>query len=112
MADTGMSAIKQPPNGGAQHADLAHLIVPVARRGPRMQSHFPGCRASSRDRISCQDTRVSSLWTPSGEHRPDPGSEPDPDPRAGGGMPPEAEAVELSPEQYEELMRARAELAA
>jgi len=27
-------------------------------------------------------------------------------------MPPEAEAVELSPEQYEELMRARAELAA
>jgi hypothetical protein len=107
-----MSAIKQPPNGGAQHADLAHLIVPVARRGLRMRSHFPGCRASSRDRISCQDTRVSSIWTPSGEHRPDPDPEPGSEPQPGAAMPPAAEAVELSPEQYEELLRARAELAA
>jgi hypothetical protein len=47
---------------------------------------------------------VSSLWTPSGEHRPDP------DPS--GAVPPEGEAVELTQEQYEDLLRARAELAA
>jgi hypothetical protein len=47
---------------------------------------------------------VSSIWTPSGEHHP----EPDP----GGGVPPEGEAVELTQEQYEDLLRARAELAA
>jgi hypothetical protein len=62
------------------------------------------------DRISCQDTRVSSIWTPSGEYQPEP------EPDAGGhgepGLPPEAEAVEMSQEQYEELLRARAELAA
>jgi hypothetical protein len=49
---------------------------------------------------------VSSLWTPSGEH------EPEPDPQPTGDLPPAAEATELSPEQYEELLRARAELAA
>jgi hypothetical protein len=61
---------------------------------------------AGRDRISCQDTRVSSIWTPSGEHHPEPerGSE--------GGVPPEGEAVELTQEQYDELLRARAELAA
>jgi hypothetical protein len=65
---------------------------------------------AGRDRISCQDTRVSSLWTPSGEHEPEPDPERNPEPA--GGMPPEAEAMEMSPEQYEELLRARAELAA
>jgi hypothetical protein len=50
---------------------------------------------------------VSSIWTPSGEHRP----EPDPDPGTQGAIPPEAEAVEMSPEQYQELLAARAELA-
>jgi hypothetical protein len=49
---------------------------------------------------------VSSLWTPSGEHRPEP------DPEPAGELPPEAEATELTQEQYEELLRARAELAA
>jgi hypothetical protein len=53
---------------------------------------------------------VSSLWTPSGEHRPeDPGPEPAPAPASTG--PPEGEAVEMTQEQYEELLRARAELA-
>jgi hypothetical protein len=69
---------------------------------------------------------VSSLWTPSGEHRPEPEREPGGDapepggdaPEPGGDapepgdLPPEAEAVELTEEQYQELMRARAELAA
>jgi hypothetical protein len=59
---------------------------------------------AGRDRISCQDTRVSSIWTPSGEHRPDP--------EPSGGVPPEGEAVELTQEQYDDLLRARAELAA
>jgi hypothetical protein len=49
---------------------------------------------------------VSTIWTPSGEHRPDPEPEPS------RGVPPEAEAVELTEEQYEDLIRARAELAA
>jgi hypothetical protein len=54
---------------------------------------------------------VSSIWTPSGEHRPDSGREPEPEP-AGGGVPPEGEAVEMTQEQYQELLQARAELAA
>ncbi len=49
---------------------------------------------------------MSSLWTPSGEHQPEP------EPEAAGHLPPEAEATELTQEQYEELLRARAELAA
>src|SRR5262249_51782050 len=69
------------------------------------RSHFPAVRAG-RDRISCQDTRVSTIWTPLGEHQPEP------DPQAGEGLPPEAEAVEMSPEQYQEMMQARAELRA
>jgi len=50
---------------------------------------------------------VSSIWTPSGEHRPEPEPEP-----AGGSVPPEGEAVEMTQEQYQELLQARAELAA
>ena len=50
---------------------------------------------------------MSSIWTPSGEHRPEPEPEP-----AGGGVPPEGEAVEMTQEQYQELLQARAELAA
>ena len=57
------------------------VIVLVARwghctqaRGPK--SRFPLPCYAGRDRISCQDTRVSSIWTPSGEHQPDPGPEP------------------------------------
>jgi hypothetical protein len=54
---------------------------------------------------------VSSLWTPSGEHRPEP--EPETGAAPGSGeLPPEAEAVEMTEEQYHELLRARAELAA
>jgi hypothetical protein len=52
---------------------------------------------------SCQDTRVSTLWTPSGEHDPSGGD-------AGG-----ADDAPLSPEEqaeYDELVRTRAELAA
>lgn len=49
---------------------------------------------------------MSSLWTPSGEHQPEP------EPESPGQLPPEAEATELTQEQYEELLRARAELAA
>ena len=55
---------------------------------------------------------MSSLWTPSGEHRPEPEREPGGDAPEPGYLPPEAEAVELTEEQYQELMRARAELAA
>ena len=55
---------------------------------------------------------MSSIWTPSGEHRPDSGPEPEPGPDAGAGLPPEGEAVEMTQEQYQELMQARAELAA
>jgi hypothetical protein len=51
---------------------------------------------------------VSSIWTPSGEHHPEPG----PEPGAGASLPPAAEATELTQEQYEELLAARAELAA
>jgi len=50
---------------------------------------------------------VSSIWTPSGEHRPEPEPEP-----AGAAVPPEGEAVEMTQEQYQELLQARAELAA
>jgi hypothetical protein len=72
---------------------------------------------AGRDRISCQDTRVSSIWTPSGEHEPERGPDRGPDPGpggppGGGGVPPEGEAVEMTEEQYQELMQARAELAA
>ena len=63
---------------------------------------------------------MSSIWTPSGEHRPEPG---DDDPRgpqrasdgAPGGPPgvgPDDDAVEMTQEQYRELLQARAELAA
>jgi hypothetical protein len=52
---------------------------------------------------------VSSIWTPSGEYEPRP-DEPDEGPAPG--LPPEAEAVEMTPEQYAELMQARAELSA
>jgi hypothetical protein len=52
---------------------------------------------------------VSSLWTPSGEHRPE--EEPEgssaPNPAGGGGGEPA-----MSQEDYEELLRTRAELAA
>lgn len=51
---------------------------------------------------------MSSIWTPSGEHLP----EPEPEGAGGGSLPPEAEAVEMTQEQYAELMQARAELAA
>ena len=51
---------------------------------------------------------MSSIWTPSGEHQP----EPEPGPDGGAGLPPEGEAVEMTQEQYQELMQARAELAA
>jgi hypothetical protein len=50
---------------------------------------------------------VSSLWTPSGEHRPD--EEPEPSPAA---APPAGAEPTMSQEDYEELLRARAELAA
>ena len=49
---------------------------------------------------------MSSIWTPSGEHQPDPGPDPGTDPG------PEGEPVEMTQEQYQELLRARAELAA
>lgn len=51
---------------------------------------------------------MSSLWTPSGEHRPE--HRPEPGPAAD--VPPAAQGGELSPEQHQELLRARAELAA
>jgi hypothetical protein len=51
---------------------------------------------------------VSSLWTPSGEHQPEPDRHAEP---AATPVPPEGEAVEMTQEQYEELLRARAELA-
>jgi hypothetical protein len=57
---------------------------------------------------------VSTLWTPSGEHRPE---EPDQDDAAAGGLGDEgfgfdpASGEEPSPEQIEEMLRARAELA-
>ncbi len=55
---------------------------------------------------------MSSIWTPSGEHQPDDGPDRGPDPGPGGGVPREGEAVEMTEEQYQELMQARAELAA
>ena len=53
---------------------------------------------------------MSSLWTPSGEHQPEP--DPEREPAGTDELPPGAEATELTQEQYEELLRARAELAA
>jgi hypothetical protein len=56
---------------------------------------------------SCQDTRVSTLWTPSGEHDPSEGGPDD------ANLSPEE--APLSPEEqaeYEELVRTRAELSA
>jgi hypothetical protein len=52
---------------------------------------------------------VSSIWTPSGEHRPEPDPQPQPQAQP---VPPEGEAVEMTQEQYQELLQARAELAA
>jgi hypothetical protein len=56
---------------------------------------------------SGQDTSVSSLWTPSGEHRPEPEDQPDgpAEPTAGAGPAPD-------PEVAEELDRLREQLAA
>ena len=57
---------------------------------------------------------MSTLWTPSGEHRPE---EPDQDEAVAGGLGDEgfgfdpASGEEPSPEQIEEMLRARAELA-
>ena len=59
---------------------------------------------------------MSTLWTPSGEHRPE---EPEPDPGAGAGAEFEGSGFdddpssgeEPSPEQIEEMLRSRAELA-
>src|SRR5689334_326297 len=55
---------------------------------------------AGRVRFSCQDTRVSSLWTPSGEHRPEeePAESSAPVPPAGG-------EPTMSQEDYEELLR-------
>jgi hypothetical protein len=53
---------------------------------------------------------VSSIWTPSGEHQPDPGPDVGPESATDPGS--EGEAVEMTQEQYQELLRARAELAA
>ena len=53
---------------------------------------------------------MSSIWTPSGEHQPDPGPETGADPVPSSGQ--DGEPVEMTQEQYEELLRARAELAA
>jgi hypothetical protein len=59
------------------------------------------------DRISCQDTRVSTLWTPSGEHRPEEEGSPEvPASPAGGGEP----GAGISPEQVEEFLRFHAEI--
>ncbi|HEY3670541.1 MAG TPA: hypothetical protein VGN51_06375 [Acidimicrobiia bacterium] len=53
---------------------------------------------------------MSSIWTPSGEHQPDSGREPEPG--SGVDVGPEGEPVEMTEEQYRELLQARAELAA
>jgi hypothetical protein len=53
---------------------------------------------------------VSTIWTPSGEHQPDSGGEPEPESALDVG--PEGEPVEMTEEQYRELLQARAELAA
>lgn len=120
MADTGMSAIKQPPRERLHNmrtwrtfgvaGDCAGGQVGTLHSGPRAESRFPLPCYAGRDRISCQDTRVSSIWTPSGEHQPDSGRDPGHEPGTDPG--PEGEAVEMTQEQYQELLRARAELAA
>lgn len=57
---------------------------------------------------------MSTIWTPSGEYQPADEDQPGPGraPAPPSSVPPEAEAVEMTPEQYQELMTARAELAA
>ena len=63
-------------------ADLAILwCCVVAGWGSDAMSADPTSLLPS-DRISCEDTRVSSIWTPSGEHRPE--DEPARTPRASG----------------------------
>src|SRR5689334_5345683 len=114
MADTGMSAIRQP-TASRRTRRVRNLRTrrtcvvwwPGGDADHRERSQFPLPCYAGHDRISCQDTRVSSIWTPSGEHRPEPEPEP-----AGAAVPPEGEAVEMTQEQYQELLQARAELAA
>ena len=114
MADTGMSAIKQPRRTWLRNMRTWRTSVLLELLGGQvgmLTSQFPLPCYAGHDRISCQEPRVSSIWTPSGEHRPEPEGQPE---TAGepGNLPPEAEAVEMSQEQYQELLRARAELAA
>ena len=83
----------------AQHADPAHLeccVVLVAGWGSERGSHFPVISVvlAGRVRFSCQDTRVSSLWTPSGEHRPE-----DEEPAAAPGRPRAADEPVMSQER-------------
>jgi hypothetical protein len=57
MADTGMSAIKQPPTAAAQHADLAHLVdlvvlVLLGGQVGMLMNQLPLPCFAGRDRIS------------------------------------------------------------
>jgi len=77
--------------------------------------HFPhSIVESTGDRRSgCEDTSVSGLWTPTGEHEPEPAEgthAPGPAPAAGAGPPGEGELDDAA--LAEELQRVRAELAA
>jgi hypothetical protein len=111
VADTGSvrhepAAKVQPKMPDPAHSpdasETRRFPVVASVAGWGRESHFPVLVARWYGN-SCQDTRVSGLWTPSGEYEPE-----------------ETSAAEASPEEtsleeqaeYEALVAARAELAA
>ena len=104
-------------------ADPAHSVArfpEVVRRGWRWPGGDPVAGPTSllcpglvalRDEFPCQDTRVSTIWTPSGEHEPE--STPSSAPGDPFGEPgdPFGEPGEPGPEEIAAIRQARAELA-
>ena len=121
MADTGMSAIKRPARDGGRATcgpgapgAIGCWVLRGGRVGTaaRMNARVPLPCSAGCDRISCQDTRVSSIWTPSGEHRPEAGAEPGRQLRRSRRPPERRRRSRLTQEQLPGAAReARAELA-
>lgn len=83
--------------------------ISVAGRG-RLPAPLPWCARAGGARVlsACKDTRVSTIWTPSGEHEPA-GARPGAagDPRPG----PDGQPGEPTEEELAAIRQARAELA-
>jgi hypothetical protein len=117
MADTGnVRHQTTTPEGGRTTCGPDAPVLLVLRGGRvgilfSYESRIPLPCFAGRDRISCQDTRVSSLWTPSGEHRPDDEPAADvPAPSVGEPVGGPDGGPGISAEQLEEFLRFQAEI--